>query len=122
MYGYNVLFQISKSTATVLCLHYSRTHRPAESIPSSSKDGSGVYIVSTLVLSVELLKFIANIVLLFAQMGCSFKVTGKLIYDQILIRPVDTSQLAIPGLLYIIQDNLTIFALTCLDAATFQVF
>ena len=99
---------------TVLCLHYSRTfHR---------NDPSSIYIASTLVLTMECLKMTINLIFLFVQTtGCCIKEMTILLNREVFGRPADTIQLALPSLLYIIQDNLIIFALSCLDAATYQV-
>ena len=58
---------------------------------------------------------------LTAQLGCSVSNTVQVIHREVLRRPADTFQMAIPAFLYIIQDNLIIYALTILDAATYQV-
>ena len=39
----------------------------------------------------------------------------------VLDRPMDTLKVGIPALLYVIQNNLLFLALSCLDAATYQV-
>lgn len=47
--------------------------------------------------------------------------TGQVLYREVIRRPADTFQLAVPAFLYIVQDNLIIYALAVLDAATYQV-
>lgn len=69
----------------------------------------------------ECIKLCITMIFLVAQMKCSPFGTARLLYNQVFERPTDTLQLAIPALLYILQDNLIIFALSYLDAVTYQV-
>lgn len=78
--------------------------------------------MSTLVLTLEAIKLVMVLAFLIAQMGFSVIKTTQVLYREVFGRPADTLQLAIPAVLYIIQDNLIIYALSCLDAATYQVF
>lgn len=82
-----------------------------------------VYFVSALVLTMECIKLIMNLFMLIVfQMQFSVIKTFSLLNQEVIGRPYDTVHLAIPSLLYILQDNLIIFALSCLDAGTYQVF
>lgn len=69
----------------------------------------------------ETLKLIISVILLCFQYSCSVKHTAVTLYKDIFCRPSDTILLAVPGLLYIIQDNLVIYALSCIDAPTYTV-
>lgn len=89
-------------------------------VPPPSKKSQ--YVVSTLILTVELIKLSFNIVLLsVGQLKCSLRKTLHLLYRQIVCHPFNLLPLAVPSFLYVLQDNLVICALSCLDAATYQV-
>ena len=70
----------------------------------------------------EFFKMAMNLAFLAAQTtGWSLKALAELLHREVWCRKADTIQLVVPSLLYIVQDNLIIFALSCLDAATYQV-
>ena len=70
----------------------------------------------------ELIKLCINLFFLFAfQMHFSIDTTLKVLEKEVIGSAKDTLLLAIPSVLYIVQDYLIIFALSCLDAATYQV-
>jgi UDP-sugar transporter A1/2/3 len=80
------------------------------------------YVVSTLVLTMELIKLsIVLTLLMTVKLKFSVRKTFHLLYNEILCRPIDTFPLAVPSFLYVLQDNLIIYALSCVDAATYQV-
>ena len=88
---------------------------------AAAAEGSS-YCVTALILTMESFKLIVNLsMLIIIQMKGSVGQALKLIYDQVITRPYDTFLLAIPSSLYVLQDNLIIFALSCLDAGTYQV-
>lgn len=69
----------------------------------------------------EVIKIIIVLLSLIVQMNWSIRQTVEKLYSEVFCRLSDTCQLAVPSALYIIQDNLIIYALSCLDAATYQV-
>ena len=100
----------------VLSLHYSRTHH--------QNDPSLIFIASTLVVTMECFKLVMNLAFLLTvhTNGWSPTAMVDLLYSEVWCQPANTFQMTVPiSLLYIVQDNLIIFDLTCLDAATFQV-
>jgi hypothetical protein len=104
---------LTKNTATVLSLRVSMINA------SASKNE---YVVSTLVLTMELIKLsIVLTLLMTVKLKFSVRKTFHLLYNEILCRPIDTFPLAVPSFLYVLQDNLIIYALSCVDAATYQV-
>ncbi|XP_046447986.1 UDP-N-acetylglucosamine transporter-like isoform X3 [Daphnia pulex] len=80
------------------------------------------YLVSTLVLTMETIK-ITLITALIVVTESNFSVieAAKLLYKEILCRPLEALPLAVPSFLYVVQDNLIIYALSCVDATTYQV-
>ncbi|XP_046647167.1 UDP-N-acetylglucosamine transporter-like isoform X1 [Daphnia pulicaria] len=80
------------------------------------------YLVSTLVLTMEMIKISLIAALIVAtEAKFSIKEAAKLLYKEILCRPLDALPLAVPSFLYVVQDNLIVFALSCVDATTYQV-
>lgn len=128
------LYFFTQNTVTILCIRYSRlridendepltqSHQESfESVLDNEEKPDG-YFVSSLVFAVEAIKLLFVIVLLVAvQTQCSVRKTMELVYSDVICRPYDTLRLSIPSILYVIQDNLIIFALSCLDAGTYQV-
>ncbi len=80
------------------------------------------YLVSTLVLTMEMIK-ISLIAALIVATEAKFSVreAAKLLYKEIVCRPLDALPLAVPSFLYVVQDNLIVFALSCVDGTTYQV-
>jgi UDP-sugar transporter A1/2/3 len=80
------------------------------------------YLVSTLVLTMETIK-ITLITALIVVTESNFSVieAAKLLQKEIVCRPLEALPLAVPSFLYVVQDNLIIYALSCVDATTYQV-
>jgi UDP-sugar transporter A1/2/3 len=74
------------------------------------------YLTSTTVVLAELLKLVTCFLVLRYQ-------EGNEVYSHIFseIKHFDTIRLAVPGLLYLLQNNLLFIALSNLDAAVYQV-
>lgn len=80
------------------------------------------YVVSTLVLTMETIKVVILLALIvIVESSCSLRKAMTLLYDEIVCRPYDTLPLAVPSFLYVVQDNLIVYALSCVDATTYQV-
>lgn len=133
-----------QNTTTVLCLRYTRMstkrkhseevaaaemwlHNQTLSVPyyqqqTDHNEKSAQYVGSTLVLTMELIKvsLVLSLFMLVEMRGSVCKGV-HLLYKEVVCRPSDTLLLAIPSGIYIVQDNLIIYALLCLDAATYQV-
>lgn len=85
--------------------------------PSSEK-----YLVSTWVLTMETIKVTLIAALIFVtEANFSVIEVAKLLHKEILCRPLDALPLAVPSFLYVVQDNLIVYALSCVDATTYQV-
>lgn len=100
---------VLQTSALVLILRYSR----------SSSDGD-LYFATTVVFFTEVLKYLLCLCLL-AWQGGGLLPMARLYTKEVLSQPRETSLLAIPASLYVMQNNLLILALTNLDAATYQV-
>ena len=107
---------------TIVSLRYSRTNKNDVAAAATPTEPTVVYFVTALILTMETFKFaITLLMFIIVQMKGSVGQALKLINQEVICRPYDTVQLAIPGSFYILQDNLIIFALSCLDAGTHQV-
>ena len=83
------------------------------------KQGGNIYASSTAVVSMEVAKFISCLFVIIYQKGFAGLLRG--IREEVLLQPLEVVQLAVPSLLYTVQNNLLYYALSHLDAATFQV-
>lgn len=101
---------VAQMVGLVLLMRYSRT------IPRDP--GQPLYLASTAVFVMEMMKFIICCVVIAYQSG------GALISElntHVIQAPMEVAKLCVPSLLYCVQNNLLYFALTNLDAATYQV-
>uniref|UniRef100_A0A8R1DQG9 UDP-N-acetylglucosamine transporter n=1 Tax=Caenorhabditis japonica TaxID=281687 RepID=A0A8R1DQG9_CAEJA len=105
---------IVQTTALVLTLRYSQTQK---------SDGPR-YLSSTAVVCAEIIKLITCIFVIYRNNG--YRVSGMLaeLNREVFATPqtrADSLKVAIPAIMYVIQNNLLFFALKKLDAATYQV-
>jgi len=94
----------------VLLMRYSRTHIDGE-----------LYLASTAVFMMEVMKFFLCLGVVFYQSGSSFPALGTELYNHVWASPHEMLKLCIPSFLYTVQNNLLYLALTNLDAATYQI-
>ena len=86
-----------------------------------SRQNSGpLYASSTAVAVMEMVKFVTCFVVIAHQKG-SLTVLAKSLQEEIFNNPLEVLKLSVPSFLYTVQNNLLYYALTHLDAATFQV-
>lgn len=101
---------VAQMVGLVLLMRYSRT-LPRE-------PGQPLYLASTAVFVMEMMKFVICCIVIAYQSG------GALISElntHVIHAPMEVAKLCVPSLLYCVQNNLLYFALTNLDAATYQV-
>jgi solute carrier family 35 (UDP-sugar transporter), member A1/2/3 len=99
---------VLQNTFLVVFMHYSRvTEGP-------------MYASSTAVASMEVLKFVTCLFVVAYQRGGVVGLYNNL-RDELLAQPMELVKLSVPSLLYTVQNNLLYYALSHLDAATFQV-
>ncbi|KAI6172087.1 hypothetical protein M3Y98_00934300 [Aphelenchoides besseyi] len=108
---YSLLLLVVQSTALVLILRYSRTQDV----------GGPKYLSSTAIVFSEIFKLIICVGCLLWESSWKFDGLLREIDANIVQKPGDTLKVGIPALLYVIQNNLLFLALSCLDAATYQV-
>ena len=100
---------VAQMVGLVLLMRFSRTHHDP---------GQPLYLASTAVFMMEVMKFVICCVVIAFQTG------GDLIGElnrHVLQSPMEMIKLCVPSLLYTVQNNLLYLALTNLDASTYQV-
>lgn len=100
---------VLQNTFLVVFMHYSRT-----------KHDGKLYASSTAVATMELVKFICCIIVIGLEKG-TIQSLFQAFHEEIIKQPIELLKLSITSLLYVIQNNLLYYALSHLDAATFQV-
>lgn len=101
---------VAQMVGLVLLMRYSRTSPRAENQP--------LYLASTAVFIMEVMKLVICLVVVAYQSGTDF---FRELHHHIIGSPMEIVQLCVPSLLYTVQNNLLYLALTNLDAATYQV-
>lgn len=109
-YG-SLFLLVTQLVGLVLLMRYSRTHTV----------GTDLYLSSTAVFMMEVMKFFTCNVVVFSQHGSTPKGWADEMYEHILDAPDQMLKMSVPSFLYVVQNNLLYLALTNLDAATYQV-
>ena len=86
----------------------------------SARTQSELFITSTAVIMSEILKILTCLIMVALDEGSVWKMFHAL-KIHILQKPADTLKVAVPSIVYYIQNNLIYIAATHLDAATSQV-
>ncbi|KAM9342478.1 UDP-galactose translocator [Pholidichthys leucotaenia] len=79
------------------------------------------FFATSAVVMAEVLKVLTCLFIILLQKRFSVKETVLLLFDAILVQYKDTLKLAVPALIYTLQNNLQYVAISNLPAATFQV-
>lgn len=79
-----------------------------------------MFMATTAVVVAEFLKFTTCLLIILVQEG-SISKWLKHLHENIIMQPVDCLKIAIPSLVYTLQNNLLYVAVSNLDAATYQV-
>lgn len=79
------------------------------------------FFTTSAVIMAEVLKVLTCLLIILLQKRCSLKQTALLLFDSIVVQYKDTLKLAVPSLIYTLQNNLQYVAISNLPAATFQV-
>lgn len=107
----SLLFIVIQTTTLVLLLRYSRTQ--AVQGPR--------YLSSTAVVCAEFLKILTCLAVLLWKNGFSVPALALQLHNEVWRQPFETCKMLVPAGLYTVQNNLLFYALSCLDAATYQV-
>ncbi|XP_074055543.1 LOW QUALITY PROTEIN: UDP-galactose translocator [Macrotis lagotis] len=100
---------VVQNASLILSIRYART------LPGDR------FFATTAVVMAEVLKGAACLLLLFAQKRGNVKHFVLFLHEAVLVQYVDTLKLAVPSLIYTLQNNLQYVAISNLPAATFQV-
>ncbi|KAM6981551.1 UDP-galactose translocator [Tautogolabrus adspersus] len=79
------------------------------------------FFTTSAVVMAEVLKVLTCLLIILLQKRFSVKQTVFLLFDSIVVQYKDTLKLAVPSLIYTLQNNLQYIAISNLPAATFQV-
>lgn len=102
---------VAQLVGLVMLMRYSRTHT----------NGKDLYLSSTAVFCMEVMKFVACNAVIFFQHNASPKSWANELYFNTWMAPFEILKVSVPSFLYVIQNNLLYLALSNLDAATYQV-
>uniref|UniRef100_A0A8D2DM30 Solute carrier family 35 member A2 n=1 Tax=Sciurus vulgaris TaxID=55149 RepID=A0A8D2DM30_SCIVU len=100
---------VVQNASLILSIRYART------LPGDR------FFATTAVVMAEVLKGFTCLLLLFAQKRGNVKHLVLFLHEAVLVQYVDTLKLAVPSLIYTLQNNLQYVAISNLPAATFQV-
>jgi UDP-sugar transporter A1/2/3 len=109
-YG-SLFLLVAQLVGLVMLMRYSRTHR----------NGADLYLSSTAVFCMEVMKFVACNGVVFVGGGFSASSWISELTTHVWNSPFEVIKISVPSFLYVIQNNLLYLALTNLDAATYQV-
>ncbi|XP_040589571.1 UDP-galactose translocator isoform X4 [Mesocricetus auratus] len=99
---------VVQNASLILSIRYART------LPGDR------FFATTAVVMAEVLKGVTCLLLLFAQKRGNVKHLALFLHEAVLVQYVDTLKLAVPSLIYTLQNNLQYVAISNLPAATFQ--
>lgn len=102
---------VLQNTAQALVMRYSRT----------SSGPHDMYLATTAVVLGEALKLITCMFLLLVENAYDVTRVMRALKEEIMDKPKETLKLAVPAILYMVQNNLQFIAAGNLDAATFQI-
>ena len=86
----------------------------------SRQDSGPLYASSTAVAVMEVVKFVTCVGVVAHQKGTVSAFMSS-VREEVVMHPMEILKLSVPSLLYTVQNNLLYYALSHLDAATFQV-
>jgi len=115
-YG-SLFLLVTQMVGLVLLMRYTRT----KGAKLTSDGKVELYLASTAVFLMEVTKLAICTAVVFAQAGYSISGLFEEYYHNVWNAPMEVLKLCVPSLLYTIQNNLLYFALSNLDAATYQV-
>uniref|UniRef100_A0A915KEF8 UDP-N-acetylglucosamine transporter n=1 Tax=Romanomermis culicivorax TaxID=13658 RepID=A0A915KEF8_ROMCU len=107
----NLFLLMTQTTVLILTLRYSRT---------AKVDGPR-YLSSTAIVLSEVVKIITCLAVLYKENKMSLRHTVRAIDNEAIKKPYESLKVAVPAVLYVVQNNLLFLALSHLDAATYQV-
>ncbi|KAH3880417.1 hypothetical protein DPMN_004331 [Dreissena polymorpha] len=98
---------VAQNAMVILVMRYVRTR------------GGDMFMSTSAVVMSELLKLVSCLLIMFYQLGSVRRCLHHL-HENITLQPGDCLKISVPSLVYTLQIILLYFALSNLDAATFQ--
>lgn len=112
----NKVALVIQQTFSIVMIRYSMHQDEGD------EEGNHVkYLKTTAVVVAELLKVLFSIFLFYAETGESVSTTAALIYNEVFVEWKSTLKLAIPALLYTLQNNTIFVALNNLPGLVYQI-
>lgn len=106
---FSLVLLVGQNTVLVLLMRFTRTQ------------SGDMYAASTAVCVMEVLKLITCLGVVFKEHNGDVRKTLAQLKAHIWDAPLEMAKLSVPSILYTIQNNLLYYALSNLDAATYQV-
>lgn len=113
-FAYNVYIMASMTfiwTGYTITVRYTRSTTPENEL----------YAATTVVLLSEITKLCVTIICIFKMSRCNISAFKKCILEEYFGKPLDLLKMSVPSIMYAVQNNLDIVALSNLDAGTYQV-
>ncbi|XP_074597046.1 UDP-N-acetylglucosamine transporter-like [Brevipalpus obovatus] len=104
---------VLQTTSCVLLLRYSRH--------GATFDGSERYLISTTIVSSEIIKVLTSIIILYYQSSKNLRNLFILLRVELITKWEEAIKSAVPAVAYTLQNNLLFVALSHLDSVTYQV-
>lgn len=105
----SILLLIAQATSLVILMRYSRVRKTKH-----------LYATTTVVFSMEIMKFFASLFLIFMEKNWNLPLFLQELYYEIFENYVEMLKVAVPSILFTVQTNLLYVGISRLDVVTYQ--